>query len=80
MYVQVTEISCRLTDRVLDNISENRVQKLDSLGKELRNGGMDTFTMFQMRPKALSWNSSANLRGKSYNIFPCDPYVPLTSL
>ena len=35
---------------------------------------MDTFIMFQMRPKALSWNRNVNLRGKSY-IFPCDLYI-----
>ena len=49
---------CRLTVQVFDNISENRVQKLDSLGKELREGGTDTFIMFQMKPKTLSWNRS----------------------
>ena len=63
------EISCRLTDRVFDNISVN-LQKLDSLGNELRDGSTGTFIMFQLRPKALSWNRSANLRGKSFSIFP----------
>ena len=69
------EISCRLTDRVFDNISGN-LQKLDSLGNELRDGSTGTFIMFQLRPKALSWNRSANLRGKSYSIFPvaCSTY------
>ena len=69
------EISCRWTDRVFDNISENRVQKLDCLGKELRDGSTDTSIMFQMKPEALSWNRNANLRGKSYNIFPRDLYI-----
>ena len=67
--------SCRLTDRFFD-ISENRVQKLDSLGEELRDGSKDTFIMLQMRPKSLSLNRSANVRGKSYNTFPCGLYLP----
>ena len=58
-----------MTNRVFDDMSENRVQKLDSLGEELRDGSTDTFIIFQMRPKALSRNRSANLRGQSCNLF-----------
>ena len=50
------EISCML---FFDNISENRMQKLDSLGKELRHGSTDTFIIFQMRHKTLSWSRGA---------------------
>ena len=35
------------------------MRKSDSLGKEQRDSSKDTFIIFQMRPNALSWNTSA---------------------